>query len=268
VNVGEPPSRGDRLPSDGVCYSRDVTPERRDGVVWLTFERPERLNAFQSDDYRALDAALAAAAADPESRVVVLTGTGRAFSAGADRSLVDGTATAVELTEAGTAFNALIERLVTFPKPLFAAVNGLAVGFGATLLVHCDLVLMAETARVRFPFTALGIVPEAGSSALLSTRARSADGVWAMLSSEWIGAADAVAMGLAWRAVPAPELVASTQRAATTVAALDPDAVAATKRLLTHGRADLCRAAMRRETAAMADLVGHPTDVEVSRGAT
>lgn len=234
--------------------------ERRDGVQWLTFDRPERLNAFTSLDYHELEAGLATAASDHETRAVVLTGTGRAFSAGADRSLVDGTATAAEMDAAGTEFARLLERLVTFDTPLFAAVNGLAVGFGATILLHCDLVVMAESARLRFPFTALGIVPEAGSSGLLATRTRGADGVWAMLSSEWIDADGAVEMGVAWRAVPDGELRDRTHEAAATVAALDPRAVAATKRLLTAGRAEVCRAAMERETAEMAQLLERRAD--------
>ncbi len=229
--------------------------ERRDGVRWLTFDRPDRLNAFTATNYEELHAVLVAAAADPDIRVVVLTGSGRAFSAGADRSLLDGSASPAELQEAGTAFNGLLETLVAFEKPVLAAVNGLAVGIGCTMLLHCDLVIIAESARLRFPFTALGLVPEAGSSALLPARARWADAMWSMLSSEWVDAAAAVEMGLAWCAVPDAELRERTQRAAVTIAAHDPAAVAATKRLLLSGRAEVFRAAMARELAEMNKLL-------------
>ncbi|HET6950198.1 MAG TPA: enoyl-CoA hydratase/isomerase family protein [Acidimicrobiales bacterium] len=232
-----------------------VREEHRDHATWLTLDRPERLNVFTGAGYDELGAAVDRAAADPATRVVVLTGTGRAFSAGADRSLVDGTATPDERRRAGEGFTALIEAVGRCETPIVAAVNGLAVGVGCTILLQCDLVLAARSARFRFPFTALGIVPEAGSSVLLPARARWGDAAWALLSSEWIDAPAACEMGLAWRAVPDADLVAETTRVAATIAAVDPAAVAATKRLLTAGRAELVRAAMAREQAAMGALL-------------
>lgn len=226
----------------------------RDGVTWLTFDRPEALNAFTAAAYADVRAAIERLTADPGTRAIVLTGNGRAFSAGADRSLVDGTATADDRARAADEFAAMFDAIDRCDTPILAAVNGVAVGVGCTLLLHCDLVLLAESARLRLPFTALGIVPEAGSSALLPARARWADTVWAMLSSEWMDAAAAHAMGLAWRVVADAELEARTGEAAATLAALDPAAVAATKRLLTAGRADVVRAAMDRELEAMRSL--------------
>ncbi|MDH6242742.1 enoyl-CoA hydratase-related protein [Mycobacterium sp. OTB74] len=228
-----------------------------EGVAWLTLDSPERLNAFTGSDYRDLRVVLQRALAAPSVRVIVLTGSGRAFSAGADRSLVDGTASPSELERAGAEFAAMLDILGRCEKPIIAAVNGLAVGIGCTMLLYCDLVLMGESARLRLPFTALGMVPEAGSSALLPARARWADTVWAMLSGEWIDAQTAYRMGIAWQVVPESELVDSAGKAASTIAALDPAAVAGTKRLLIAGRADVARGAMDREIAEMAALFGH-----------
>lgn len=228
--------------------------DTRGAVTWLTFDRPDRLNAFTAGAYRDLRLAFGRAAADEAVRVVVLTGAGRAFSAGADRSLVDGTATTEERELAGEEFEAVLDVVDRFDKPLLAAVNGLALGIGCTLLLHCDLVLVAGSARLRMPFTALGLAPEAGSSVLLPARARWGDAVWALLSSEWIDSETAVSMGLAWRAVPDADLVEETERAAHAIAAHDPAAVAATKRLLHEGRADAVRAAIARERAEMAAL--------------
>lgn len=227
---------------------------RADGIAWVTFDRPEKLNAFRVDDYRDLRDVVERAADDASVRVIVLTGSGRAFSAGADRTLVDGSASANELEQAGIEFRMMLEALAVSGTPVLAAVNGLAVGFGCTLLLHCDLVLVAASARLRLPFTALGIVPEAGSSALLPMRARWPDAAWTMLSSEWFDADDAVAMGLAWRVVPDDDLLAETTRAASSIASHDPAAVAATKRLLTAGRLDVVRAAMAREGAELSAL--------------
>jgi enoyl-CoA hydratase/carnithine racemase len=219
--------------------------------MWLEFDRPQCLNAFTVAGYRGLREALDGYATDDTVRVVVLTGRGRAFSAGADRSLLDAALPDGERRQAGEEFGQLLETLGSFPKPLFAAVNGLAVGFGATMLLYCDVVILAQTARLRFPFTALGIVPEAGSSVLLPARARWADTMWAMLSSEWIDAAEAMRTGLAWRCVPDAELVDEATNAAAVVAAHDPHAVAATKRLLTRGAAGEVRSAIRRELEEM-----------------
>ncbi len=231
--------------------------ERLDGSVrWLTFDQPERLNAFKVADERDLAEAVERAMADPAVRCIVMTGNGRAFSAGADRSLVDGTAPEEERATAGEVFARLLKALRDCEKPLLAAVNDLAVGLGSTMLLYCDLVLAARSARFRFPFTALGLVPEAGSSVLLPARARWDDTAWALLSSEWIDAEAACRMGLVWRVVPDDSLLDETSQTASAIAALDPDAVSATKRLLTAGRADAARLATDRELAEMGRLVG------------
>jgi enoyl-CoA hydratase/carnithine racemase len=227
-----------------------------EGVAWLILDRPEQLNAFDGGDYRDLRVALERSSADSSIRAIVLTGNGRAFSAGAHRSLLDGSASPSQLQLASTEFNEMLDVLGRFDKPLIAAVNGVAVGIGCTVLLYCDLVVMNETARLRLPFTALGIVPEAGSSVLLPARARWPDAVWAMLSSEWIDAQKAYDMGIAWRVVPDSKLAATAAEAASAIAALDPAAVSATKRLLTAGRADTARAAIDRELAEMAALFG------------
>jgi len=225
---------------------------REEGVAWLTLDRPERLNAFTVAGYRELRAGLERAASDPTVHVTVLAGTGRAFSAGADRSLVDGSAPDAE--EAGPEFERFLETLAAFPKPLLAAVHGFAVGIGCTLLLYCDLVVVAESARLRLPFTELGIVPEAGSSALLPQRGRWPDVMWAMLSSEWIEPAEALRLGLAWRVVRDDDLITEVGSAAATLAALDPAAVAATKELLVTGRHAIARSAIARELEAMQAL--------------
>jgi enoyl-CoA hydratase/carnithine racemase len=146
-----------------------------------------------------------------------------------------------------TKFARLLDVLADLDKPLIAAVNGLAVGFGATLLLYCDVVLLAQSARLRLPFTELGIVPEAGSTALLPQRVRWPDAMWAVLSSEWVDADLALRMGLAWQVVSDSGLDDAAQVAAAKVAALKPAAVAATKRLMVAGRADQLRAAVTRE---------------------
>ncbi|MCW2553737.1 MAG: hypothetical protein JWR78_3518 [Mycobacterium sp.] len=235
--------------------------EQREGpVAWLIFDRPERLNAFTANGYREFRLALERCGTDDLIRAVVVTGRGRAFSVGAHRSLLDPSSSDADRDRAGEEFTLLLEALAHFAKPLFAAVNGLAIGFGATMLMYCDVVLLAETARLRMPFTELGIVPEAGSSALLPTRVRWADAMWSVLSSGWIDAAQAYRMGLAWCVEPDAELHHRAATAAATVAALDPQAVVATKRLMTAGRADAARQAITRELHELRALTARRAD--------
>lgn len=225
-----------------------------DGVTWVTFDRPDRLNSFTADDYRDLRLALDRLRADPATRVVVLTGRGRAFSAGADRSLLSGTAGDDETHGAAEEFDRLVASLAEFDKPLFAAVNGLAVGIGATMLLYCDVVIAAQSARFRLPFTNLGLVPEAGSSVLLPSRMRWADVMWWVLSSEWFDADEAARAGLVWRVVADQDLAAVASDAAQHVAAQNPAALRASKRVLTTGRAGLVKAALARELDEMSRL--------------
>lgn len=234
--------------------------EIREGAAWITFDRPERLNSWRGPEYGDLRAALERALGDDDVRAIVLTGAGRAFSAGADRSLIDGSATEEERRRAGEELDALLAAMDRCDKPLLAAVNGLAVGIGATMLLHCDLVVMARSARLRFPFTALGLLPEAGSSYLLPARARWDESLWAMLSSEWIDADTAQRMGLAWRVTADSSLVVEVATAVAVLAGLDPASVAGTKRLLMEGRAALIADAVRREYAEWRQLPSRRPD--------
>jgi enoyl-CoA hydratase/carnithine racemase len=228
--------------------------ESLDGVLWLTLDRPERLNAFTASDYRALTAAIGAAADDDATRAVVLTGTGRAFSAGADRSLFEGPLDPDEGRQVQEDFRSMLIALAECAKPVIAAVNGLAVGLGATILLHCDLVILATSARLRLPFTELGLVPEAASSVLLPARVGWSEAAWLLLSGEWIDADRAQSIGLAWRVVPDDNLIAAVAEIGAALAALDPASIVATKRLLLHGRRALVDAALNRESAAMQAL--------------
>src|SRR5436305_3809348 len=135
-----------------------------DGRVRIvTLDRPDKLNAFNNALYAAATDALNAAVRDPNVAAVVIAGAGRAFSAGADVGEMADTASGSG-SGGQHSFVDFVDLLAAFPKPLLAAVNGMALGIGATLLGYCDLVFMASTARVRCPFTDLAVAPEAGSS--------------------------------------------------------------------------------------------------------
>ena len=138
-----------------------------DGIRTLTLNRPAQLNAFNQALCQALTKALTEATTDAGVRVVVLTGTARAFSAGTDLFELAANGDFRGTPEDPARFERLIDALATFPKPLICAVDGVAVGLGVTLLGLADLVVMADTARLRCPFTSLSLAPEAASSVTL-----------------------------------------------------------------------------------------------------
>jgi len=218
-----------------------------------TIDRPERRNAFDQQHYHALAEALEQAALDEAIHVVVITGTGSAFSAGQDlqemAALADGSASGTN-----DGFPHLLDRLEAFPKPLLAAVNGDAVGIGMTMLLHCDITLIAAEARVRVPFSELGVPPEAGSSALLADVIGWQHAAELLFTSRWIDGAEVVELGLALRAVPRGEVLVETIALAHTIAQQSPWAVQTAKRLMLAARGDRSRAARRGEDAAFAEL--------------
>src|SRR6202020_2976724 len=127
----------------------------------------------------------------------------------------------------GEDFDHLINSLIKSSKPLLAAVHGAAVGFGATILLHCDLTLVAETVRLRLPFTALGTTPEAASSLLLPQIVGAQRAADLLLNARWISGREAAQMGLVARCCPEESLHSEALATAQALTAL-PDAALAT----------------------------------------
>ncbi len=220
-----------------------------DGLVrTLTLNRPTRLNAFSSASYRRLAQLLHDAAENPDVLVVILRGQGRAFCSGVDLEEL-GDEGGQGGQKLGDAFDALVNELLEFAKPLVAAVHGPAVGFGATILLHCDVVLVAEDARLRFPFTSLSTAPEAGSSALLPAIVGPQRAAELFFTSRWIDAAEAVSYGLALSRCPREQLDVEVGSLAERIAQQPGAAIASTKRLLRADRMQMVSAASRRERA-------------------
>jgi enoyl-CoA hydratase/carnithine racemase len=230
-------------------------------VRTLTFNRPEQLNAMNDALYDATACALDEAAADRGVAAVVLTGAGRAFCAGLD---VNQMASGPPSYPAGEVhgFKALMNALEVFSKPLLAAVNGTAVGLGLTILPHCDFVVIDEKARLRAPFAALGIAPEAASSVLLPMLVGWANAADILFRAPWIDAEMAVAFGLAREKAPAGQALARAQVLAEEIASHALDSLIATKKLLLAARRDAVCAARIREDTAFDALRGGPANRE------
>ena len=182
------------------------------GVRTLTLDRPEVLNAFDEALYGQTADALRAAATDPDVAVVLLTGAGRAFSAGNDLNEMQARVTDPDSFSAQSHFPAMIDALAAFPKPLICAVNGVGVGIGTTILGYADLVFMSSTAKLKCPFTSLGVAPEAASSYLMPRLIGRQNAAWLLMSSEWINAEEALRMGLVWKVCEPDDLLPEARR--------------------------------------------------------
>ena len=235
-----------------------VLEQRTDGVLTLTWNRPRRKNAFDEPMWRDARDALREARDDDRVRAVVVTGAGEAFSAGQDL----GEMAAPPRTAEGPAFPSFMDELVAFDKPLLAAVNGVGVGIGLTMLLHCDIVWIANEARLRAPFVTLGVVPEAASSYLFPLQLGHQRAAELLYTAEWIDAARAVQLGIASRALPRETLLPGILALATRIAAQPLGALRHTKRLLLTVRAEGIGAARAREDAAFRVRVGSPENVE------
>jgi enoyl-CoA hydratase/carnithine racemase len=227
-------------------------------VRTVTMHRPHRLNAFDGGLTIDLGVALAATAEDPDVSVVVLTGSGRAFSTGADlKALAEpgrGARTDGPPSD-GKGFDRLLDTLADFPKPLIMAVNGYATGFGMTMLAYADLVFLANDARMRCPFTELGAPTEAGSSFMFPKLFGHQNAAWILLSSEWIEAEQALAMGLAFQLCEPDQLMDVTYDHARRLAARPLEALALVKRLMNAPERAELAAAFDREREALAEFV-------------
>ena len=226
------------------------------GVRTLTLNRPEALNAFNEALYDATTVALLDADADPAVAVVVLTGTGRAFSAGNDLVEMQARITDPDFQSGEHGFPGMIEALTALRKPLILAVNGLGVGIGATILGYADLVFMAAGARLKCPFTSLGVAPEAASSYLLPRLIGRQNAAWMLLSSEWVDADEALRMGLAWKVCDPEDLMAEAARHAAVLASRSIPSLMAVKETIVDPTRDAIAEAAKREYAKFEVLLG------------
>ena len=229
-------------------------------IQTIILNRPEALNAFTNDMYKAVGDVLSAAATDDEISVVIITGTGRAFSAGQDLGEMAG---ATENKKGFVAhFGYFIDTVAAFPKPLLAAVNGIGVGIGLTLLPHCDLVYMSNTARLRAPFTTLGVTVEAGNSYLLPEVMGWANAANILFTAKWIEAAEAKETGLVFEVTEPDDLMHETLAKASEIAAMPLVSLVAIKELMIEHRKDGLAKARRSEDRAFARLTGAPANRE------
>lgn len=231
-------------------------------VRTLTLARPEALNAFDEALYDALTIALREAADDPSVAVVLITGQGRAFSAGTDLLEMADRVSNPDFVPGEHGFIGLIDALAAFDKPLVLAINGLGLGIGTTIIGFADLAFMADDARLKCPFTSLGVAPEAASSYLIPRLVGRQNAAWVLLSSEWISAREAHEMGLVWKLCPPDELLGVAGDHARRLARLPVSSLRAVKRTMTEPLVQQIAEARARENQFFAELMGGPANSE------
>ncbi|MEW1635209.1 enoyl-CoA hydratase-related protein [Streptomyces sp. NPDC093801] len=219
--------------------SDEIRHRFENGVSWITLNRPDAMNALTRDQRERLIALLGEASADPGTRAVVLTATGKGFCAGADlRSNATGTGTTADRV-AGDVSRMIrlgAQRLVTAvldcEKPVIAAVNGTAAGIGAHLALACDLVIAAEEARFIEVFVRRGLVPDGAGAYLLPRLLGPQKAKELMFFGDAVPAEEAARLGLVNKVVPADELEAAARAWAERLAQGPTRALALTKQLV------------------------------------
>ncbi len=229
----------------------------KDGVRTIALNRPDVLNAWNNEQYDEVTDAFLAAGYEDACRVLILTGTGRAFSAGADLS-----AAAYAAPRPRHGIRGFLKTVVDFPKPFMLAINGLGVGIGATLTGLADFAYMAESARLRCPFSELGLVAEAGSTVMFPALMGRQRAMWFLMSSEWMTSAECKAAGLVLDVYPDAGFLAAVQVQAAKLATLPSESLAEAKRLIVAPGREHLKVVIETENATIRKLQGRPANRE------
>jgi 2-(1,2-epoxy-1,2-dihydrophenyl)acetyl-CoA isomerase len=192
------------------------------GVLTVTLNRPDKLNAFNPEMHQVLRDVLEQAMEDASVRALILTGAGRGFCAGQDlseRDVSPGAAPIDLSVSLGSNYNPLVRRMRALPKPIIAAVNGTAAGAGANIALACDIVLAARSASFVQAFSRIGLVPDSGGTWFLPRLVGSARAMGLALLAEKLSAEDAERWGLIWKAIDDEKLLSEATAMAQALAA-------------------------------------------------
>lgn len=212
---------------------QDISCEVTGPIVRISIARPDKLNAYRNETADELHAALAVAEANPDIRVAILSGEGRAFGAGYDLSTV----TPDKIPDLDRVleehFNPLVMRMRRSRLPMIAKINGPCAGAAVGIALAADIVVAARSSYFYEPFVGIALVPDAGNTLFLSRLLGRVRASAMMMLGDRISAEEACSWGLVWRVFEDAELAAETDRIADRLAGLAPGALAATKQLIT-----------------------------------
>lgn len=238
--------------------SEPITLTTQDGILTIQMNRPDKKNALTLEMYTIMAGAMRAAETDPSVRVILFTGAGGNFTSGND--LGDFMASPPVGTESPVWH--FLSALLEAKKPLVSAVTGVAVGIGATMLLHCDLAYAGESARFMLPFINLGLVPEAGSSLLLPRFLGHVRAAELLMLGDAFDAAKAYELGFVNQVVADAQVEDLARSKAAALAARPPAALRLTKAMLKEGHADALAATVRQESARFIERLSSPEAAE------
>ncbi len=235
----------------------DILTQKENGVLTIKFNRPEKKNAITSEMYQAMADALRGAESDTEVRAILITGKPEIFTAGND--LEDFMKNASSLTSGSIPpVYKFMQALSQSPKPVIAAVSGAAVGIGTTLLMHCDLIYLADNAKLSMPFTQLGLCPEFASSMIFQQIVGFQRAAEKLMFGEPFSAQEAYDMGFVNKVLPLDELLTYAQQQAAKLVALPAASVRVTKRLMKEGQPEAVANKMVEENQHFAAMLNAP----------
>ena len=232
----------------------NIRVETLEGIATLTLQRPEKLNAYTAEMGDEVVDAFSRLRDDESVRAVIVTGAGRGFCAGVDLDELRARQAGEKQIGDEPFLTQLPLDLLDYPKPVIAAINGPAIGVGVTMTLPMDIRLAADTASLGLTFVRLGILPGLGSTHLLPRLVGVAKAQELVLTARVIPASEAAEIGLVNRVVQARELAKEARELATSIAAHQPEVVAAAKRALWLGTRASMQEAMQNERALSADL--------------
>jgi len=227
-----------------------------EGVLTLTMNRPSRRNAFNSDAFLALGHAFIEANSDPRVAVVLLTGAGDDFSSGLDLSAID-------MSHDGEPpFERMMDAICAFEKPLVCAAKGCAIGFGATVLFHADVVYLGQSTKLRFPFASLGLVTEAAAAYLGPATIGHKQAAELLFTAEFFDADKALDYGIATQVVPDEALLSTAVEKARQIAQWPIDSLVEIKRIMKSMHGGRVEQARKLEMEGFEKLMGSPANME------
>lgn len=234
-----------------------ILTDNRDGVLVVTLNRPAKKNAINTQMWADLRDTFRAAAADDDVVCVLLCGAGGNFSAGVDLASFGEVGTGEEHP-----FEAAARAVMEFDKPLVAAAQGVAIGGGATVLFHADIVYVGQSLRLRLPFASLGVVPEWGSSYMLPVNIGAQRAAELFYTAAWVDADKALSAGIAAAVLPDAELFDHAFAKAREIAQWPVNSLREIKRSLRLHHLPALDKAIKAEQAGMQRQVGSPENIE------
>jgi enoyl-CoA hydratase/carnithine racemase len=210
----------------------DILTQKENGILTINFNRPEKKNAITQAMYQSMADALRDAETDVAVRAILITGKPEIFTAGNDLEDFMKNASSITSSDAIPSVYQFMQALNESSKPVIAAVSGAAVGIGTTLLMHCDMIYLADNAKLSMPFTQLGLCPEFASSMIFQQIVGYQRAAEKLMLGEAFSANEAFEMGFVNKVLPLEELLPYAQRQAAKLVALPAASIRVTKRLM------------------------------------